>query len=214
MKGRILLLLVFWVFCLFPGCGKDEPGKVSKPVLKINVLEKLIANGQGFFEIQVTSNAAWYVESKSTWLKPEKVQGEGNLSIKVNYEANSSGKRSGVIRFTAEGLNPVELIVTQTELTFTNPIAGIPDPWIIKQGGYYYICKAQGNGINVSKSNKLSAITATQSVWKCPYDAGTNKPWNVTNVWAPELHYIDGKWYIYYAAGRPHDETNSYQYQR
>lgn len=49
MKGRILLLLVFWVFCLFPGCGKDEPGKVSKPVLKINVLEKLVANGQGFF---------------------------------------------------------------------------------------------------------------------------------------------------------------------
>jgi GH43 family beta-xylosidase len=214
MKRLFLFLLFYGSFCILPGCGKDEPAKNIKPVLRINSQEKLVSNGEGSFEIQVTSNASWYIETKNTWLKPERIQGEGDLSVKVNYEANTTGKRSGVIRFSAEGLNPVEMIVTQTELTFTNPIAGIPDPWIIKHGANYYVCKAQGNGINISRSGKLSAITATKSVWKSPADAGTNKPWNVTNVWAPELHRIDGKWYIYYAAGRPHDETNSYQYQR
>jgi hypothetical protein len=34
-------------------------------------------------------------------------------------------------------------------------------------------------------------------VWAAP-DTG----WNRTNVWAPELQLIDGRWYIYYAAGR------------
>jgi GH43 family beta-xylosidase len=34
-------------------------------------------------------------------------------------------------------------------------------------------------------------------VWTAP-DTG----WNRTNIWAPELHSIDGRWYIYYAAGR------------
>ncbi|MFM9709890.1 family 43 glycosylhydrolase, partial [Streptomyces galilaeus] len=26
--------------------------------------------------------------------------------------------------------------------------------------------------------------------------------WNSYSIWAPELHFIDGKWYIYYAAGK------------
>ena len=34
-------------------------------------------------------------------------------------------------------------------------------------------------------------------VWSAP-DAG----WNRTNIWAPELHYIDGRWYIYFTASR------------
>jgi GH43 family beta-xylosidase len=173
-----------------------------------------VSNASGSFEITITSNTAWSIEAKSEWLKPEKSQGNGNLNVMVRYDMNTTTKRTGVIRLTAEGLNPVEMLITQTELTFTNPIGGIPDPWIIQYDGNYYVCKAQGNGINVSKSNKLSVISATKSVWKCPYDVGTNKPWNVTNVWAPELHRIDGRWYIYYAAGRPHDETNSYQFQR
>jgi hypothetical protein len=36
------------------------------------------------------------------------------------------------------------------------------------------------------------------AVWSAP-DTG----WNRGNVWAPELHSIDGRWYIYYAGSRP-----------
>lgn len=207
--------LLFPLFFICIACSKEEPvNNTEKPILRLDVREKLVTNASGIFNIAVTSNKVWNIENQSNWLKPDLVQGKGNASIIIRYDANTTEKRVGVIRFTAEGINPVELIVTQTELTFTNPIGGIPDPWIIKYNSGYYICKASGNGINISRSNKLSVISPTKSVWKCPVDVGTNKPWNVTNVWAPELHRIDGRWYVYYAAGRPHDETNSYQFQR
>ena len=40
-------------------------------------------------------------------------------------------------------------------------------------------------------------------------DNGNIKPWNASHVWAPELHFVDGRWYVYYAAGRPSSETAS-----
>lgn len=215
MKHIFSILIILPAFYLLSCSGSDEPkNNVTKPTLKINTNEKVVTNAAGSIDIQVTSNTAWKVEAKNAWLIPERTQGDGDMSIRIRYEANSTAKRSGVVVFTADQLTPVELTITQTELTFTNPIAGIPDPWITKHDGYYYTCKAQGNGINISKSDRLSVMSPTKSVWKCPYDVGSNKPWNVTNVWAPELHRIDGEWYIYYAAGRPHSETNSYQFQR
>ena len=53
-------------------------------------------------------------------------------------------------------------------------------------------------------------INSTKSIWTAPKDNGTIKPWNTSHVWAPELHFIDGRWYVYYAAGRPHEESGSY----
>lgn len=214
MKYFFSIAILFSVMSIMYGCKEKEPEITTKSYVRVNVREKLVSNSSGSFEIIITSNTTWEIESKSEWLVPEKFNGEGNLSVSVNYEQNNTAKRSGVIRLTAANVNPVEIIITQTELTFTNPIGGIPDPWIIKYNGNFYICKAQGNGINVSKSDKLTIISATKQVWKCPYDIGNIKPWNVTNVWAPELHRIDGRWYIYYAAGRPQSETNSYQFQR
>lgn len=214
MKCTFLLLIFCPVLC-FSGCiGNDDPDPSVKPVLRLNTGEKTVTNAAGSLNIVVTSNTNWEVESKNSWLKPERTSGDGDMSVRILYEANTTAKRSGVVRFTAEGVNPVELIVTQSELTFTNPIAAIPDPWIVRYGDYYYVCKAQGNGINVSRSDKLSVISATKNIWSAPYDNGGNRVWNPTNVWAPELHHVDGRWYIYYAAGRPHSETNSYAYQR
>lgn len=216
MKKLMILLPVFFVlFSVCSGCGEDDTENIFKPVLRINTQEKTVSNTSGSFNIQVTSNTTWSVEAKNTWLKPERSKGDGEMSIKVNYDANTTAKRSGVIRLTAEGVNPVELIVNQTELTFANPIAGIPDPWIIKHGEFYYFCKAEGGGINIAKSSRLSEFPPTKRIWNRPYDIGNNKPWNVENIWAPELHYIDGSWYIYYAAGRPTSESNgSYKMQR
>ena len=104
--------------------------------------------------------------------------------------------------------------IVQSDKTFNNPIAGIPDPWIVQYQGAYYTCKAHGNGINVSKSEKLTVINSTKAIWTAPKDNGIMKPWNTSHVWAPELHFIDGRWYVYYAAGRPSSESGSYKMQR
>ncbi len=82
--------------------------------------------------------------------------------------------------------------------TFTNPLTRGQDPWVIREGGYYYYAKSEGNQILVQKATNLTDLGGSAvPVWTAP-----SSGWNSTNVWAPELHYIDGHWYIYYAAGR------------
>lgn len=208
--------LIFLLTLIFGACDNDNGGTdIINPSLKISATEKTVPNASGSINVHVVSNTSWSVQTQETWLTTDKIQGDGNMTVKISYGDNTTDERSGIVKFVAEGVNPVELKITQTELTFTNPIAGIPDPWIIKQGDYYYLCKAQGNGINIAKSNKLTNFPTTSSVWNAPVDKDGNKVWNPTNVWAPELHYIDGRWYIYYAAGRPTSEANgSYTNQR
>jgi GH43 family beta-xylosidase len=84
--------------------------------------------------------------------------------------------------------------------TFTNPI--IPpasaDPWAVVHNGAYYYCESRNqNSIWIRKSEKLTDIGMDEGiqVWTAP----TLGP-NSNAVWAPELHHINGHWYIYYAA--------------
>lgn len=81
--------------------------------------------------------------------------------------------------------------------TFTNPLASGADPWVIRYNGAYYLVQSRDGGIWVSKSTTLAGVVSGGTkVWSTP-----STGWNRQNVWAPELHFVDGKWYIYYAAG-------------
>jgi GH43 family beta-xylosidase len=82
--------------------------------------------------------------------------------------------------------------------TFTNPIGAGQDPWVVRQNGRYYLVESRDGGIFLYQSASVPEIkkgTATR-VWSAPATG-----WNRSNIWAPELHFIDGKWYVYYAAG-------------
>ncbi|HEX6374054.1 MAG TPA: glycoside hydrolase family 43 protein [Longimicrobium sp.] len=84
------------------------------------------------------------------------------------------------------------------ECTFANPVAAGADPWVVREGGTYYMVQSRDNAIYVYRSTKLTQIASSEArVWAAP-DTG----WNRTNVWAPELHHVGDRWYIYYAAGR------------
>lgn len=86
----------------------------------------------------------------------------------------------------------------ENETYYTNPI--LPsgaDPWIIKHEGWYYYCCGVPGGIGVSRSRDLHKINPPVRVWKAPEKG----QWNSTCVWAPEIHFWKGKWYIFYAAG-------------
>jgi len=79
---------------------------------------------------------------------------------------------------------------------FFNPIAKGADPWVTRTDSCYYYCFVRGNGIAVSKTKELYKQGKSVRVWVAPFEG-----WNKSCLWAPELHYIRGKWYIYYAAG-------------
>lgn len=71
------------------------------------------------------------------------------------------------------------------------------DPWVVGHGSSYYYCFAYNNGVAVSKLSSIHKVAkrGAQIVYQAP--AGTDYSYD---YWAPELHYINGEWYIYVAA--------------
>ncbi|TGE28549.1 glycoside hydrolase family 43 protein [Hymenobacter metallicola] len=89
-------------------------------------------------------------------------------------------------------------VVSPTTTTFTNPLlpAG-PDPWVVRRGDMYYYMHTTGNNLVIRKTAKMSDLgSAVSTVVWTPQQAGVNQ----RDIWAPELHFLDGKWYIYYSA--------------
>ncbi len=82
--------------------------------------------------------------------------------------------------------------------TFTNPLlASGPDPWVVKKDNFYYYTHTLGNRIALWKTGKMSELKNAEitTVWTAP-SSGPNS----RNIWAPEVHFINNKWYAYYAA--------------
>lgn len=90
---------------------------------------------------------------------------------------------------------------------FRNPLIGSskPDPHVAQKDGYYYFMYTRGNRLVITKTNSMSLLASAKEtvVWSPP--AGTD---HSSHLWAPELHYLDGKWYIYFAANDGHDDTH------
>jgi len=69
---------------------------------------------------------------------------------------------------------------------------------MILHGGYYYYTESRDQRhICIRRSRAIAGIGQDEGacVWSAPLHG-----MNSDNVWAPELHLIDGRWYIYYAA--------------
>ena len=87
--------------------------------------------------------------------------------------------------------------------TFRNPLLSVgPDPWVIQKDGYYYYLHTLGDRIAIWKTQKMSQLSKATitTVWS-PSASGPN----IKNIWAPELHFLNGKWYLYYTAGASGD---------
>lgn len=86
--------------------------------------------------------------------------------------------------------------------TFTNPIINGADPYVYQKDGFYYFMVTQGNSIKLWKTENMSEIaSAISKTVFLPTDGAPDS----RNIWAPEINFIDGKWYIYYTAGNGDD---------
>lgn len=86
---------------------------------------------------------------------------------------------------------------------FQNPIiSNGADPTCVYWHSNCYYMDTDG-GLNVRKAPHL---VGTNGVGNAPSVAVFTPPApHDQNIWAPELKYIDGEWYIYYAAGTTND---------
>ncbi|KAK7221924.1 hypothetical protein V2G26_009927 [Clonostachys chloroleuca] len=82
---------------------------------------------------------------------------------------------------------------------FTNPIRnpGGADPQVTWSGGYYYLVSTEWTNLQISRAETIDGLKTAQP--KVIYtDSNSSR---CCNVWAPEIHYFDGNWYLYYTAG-------------
>ena len=93
-----------------------------------------------------------------------------------------------------------------TQLKYNEPwILQRADPFICKKsnGKYYFTASVPAyDRIILRCADTLAGIADAEEVtiWK-KHETGIMSK----HIWAPELHYLDGKWYIYFAGGEKED---------
>lgn len=100
-------------------------------------------------------------------------------------------------RFTA--LLSLLLCLFSFSDAYTNPIRspGGSDPFLVYTGGYYYLLTTSWNDVQISRATSIEGLKSATK--KVVYSTSTAS--RCCNVWAPEVHYLGGAWYIYYTAG-------------
>jgi len=81
------------------------------------------------------------------------------------------------------------------------------DPWMIYHDGFYYYSESKSNqrSIRIRRSRTIAGIGQDPGV--CVWDAPPGRR-NSHDIWAPELHRIGEKWFIYYAADDGDNENH------
>jgi GH43 family beta-xylosidase len=82
--------------------------------------------------------------------------------------------------------------------TFTNPILGKgPDPYALFHNGFYYAMVTEHFQVALLRSADLTRLrSASRRVLYSPAAKGPA----VRDLWAPELHRVEGRWRVYFTA--------------
>lgn len=95
-------------------------------------------------------------------------------------------------------LTAAGIIHAQNTDGFTNPL--LPsgaDPYSCYKDGYYYYMNTSRNTLQVRKTKSITQLAdaAPVTIWTPPPGTAYSR-----DIWAPEILFIRGKWYVYFAA--------------
>ena len=79
--------------------------------------------------------------------------------------------------------------------TFKNPLLDSgPDPWVAQKDGFYYFMRTTRRRPAHSQNGRMADLgTSSETViWR--------PDGKYRDIWAPELYFFDGKWYVYFSA--------------
>src|SRR5215213_4735857 len=90
--------------------------------------------------------------------------------------------------------------------SFTNPL--LPsgaDPWSIYKDGYYYYTHTLGNRLEIRKTKSIATLDKAKKklIFLPPAGMAYSK-----QLWAPEIHFINDHWYMYFAADDGKNENH------
>ncbi|HVF89255.1 MAG TPA: glycoside hydrolase family 43 protein [Blastocatellia bacterium] len=106
----------------------------------------------------------------------------------------------------AQGKRSIKQERDASRETFTNPLLSSgADPWVINKDGVYYYMHTTGDDLTIWKTRNLADLKKAEKkvVWTPPSSGPYSK-----DIWAPELHFLQGKWYIYFAADAGRNQTH------
>ena len=86
----------------------------------------------------------------------------------------------------------------QQKNTFHNPLLSSgPDPWVTYKDGYYYYMHTMGDRLELWKTKNMAFLgdAPHKTIWTPPSSGPCSR-----DIWAPEIHFLQGKWYVYFAA--------------
>ena len=91
--------------------------------------------------------------------------------------------------------------------SFLNPINAGPDPYLEYFEGNYYLATTQGDCIRLWKSSTSAGLKTAQPVvvWRA------HTPSRSHGLWAPEFHYLNHHWYLYYTAMAANNDDESHR---
>ena len=96
----------------------------------------------------------------------------------------------------------VAMTTAASAQTFPNPlIKHRADPWVMKHtDGFYYFMGTvpEYDRLELRRAKTIEGLASADAkvIWR-KHAAGVMG----SHIWAPEIHHIDGKWYVYFAAG-------------
>ncbi|GFR39512.1 hypothetical protein PRECH8_28080 [Insulibacter thermoxylanivorax] len=133
--------------------------------------------------------------------KTVEVELEGGIIERypVEWEQVDTSLLAGPGEFVMEG----EIV----DDDYPNPlIEQRADPYVLKHtDGYYYFTASvpEYDRIILRRAKTIAGLAAAEEkvIWR-KHDQGEMG----SHIRAPELHYIDGRWYIYFAAGTAEDK--------
>ena len=151
------------------------------------------------FQIKELEDVEIRAEAGEKIRLPEKIEVEFKSGIKaefpVEWESNDQ------LSYQEKGSFQVEGKITVKD--YPNPlIEQRADPFIYKhQDGYYYFTASypEYDRIILRRAKTISGLKEAEEkvIWWKHEDQEMSK-----HIWAPEIHFIDGSWYIYFAASR------------
>jgi GH43 family beta-xylosidase len=95
--------------------------------------------------------------------------------------------------------------------TFSNPVLGPgQDPSVLTYQGWYYFTQSSPDSktITIRRSRSIKSLAAAPKtvVWQASRSGSPCCDW-----WAPELHHIDNRWYIYTTADDGNNDNHRLQ---
>lgn len=88
--------------------------------------------------------------------------------------------------------------ISYAQQAFTNPLLPSgPDPWVTLHDGFYYYTNSTGRNVTIWKTKNMGDLKSAEKkvIWTPPQKGAYSK-----EIWAPEIHYFQGRWYVYFAA--------------